>query len=464
MPSPGTLRFAEFVLDPVNQELRRDGVVIKLPPQPFRILLILVERHGTLVRREELQQAVWGELVVDLERGLNTAIRQVRQALGDDAESPRFIETVPRLGYRFVTPVVSTETATALSPEPLPARRPRWVLAAPTIAAGTLVLVTLGWVLAQDAQARASRAEAREMYLRGRLALEDPTPASARTARELFERALIKDATFAPAYAAMADVYLQKPTSIPNLPPAEATSRASAAVEQALALDGTVPEVHLSAAKLHMTLRDWPAAGRDYRRAIELAPNHSLARQQYSLWLSYQERFDEALAEARLAEALDSLSLAARTNLAEVYRQARHFDEAFTQAQRILELNPNFGRAYAVLGQCHLAQGRPDLAIEEFRRANTLGQLGYAYAAAGQLKEARETLQRLESRYAANRIGPGEIAQVYIGLHEFDRAFEWLARAVDDGAIWTLRVAVVFDPIRSDPRFAQLLRRTGYAE
>jgi len=326
------------------------------------------------------------------------------------------------------------------------------------------VLIVAGWALAREAQARAVRAEARDMYLRGRLALEDPTQAGAQTARELFERALSKDASFAPAYAAMADVYLLKPTSIPNLPPTEAASRARAAIERALALDESLPEPHLAAAKLHMTIRDWPAAGREYRRAIELAPNDSLARQHYSMWLSYQERFDEALAEARLAESLDSLSLAARTNLAEVYRQARRFDEAAAQARRILELNPNFGRAYAVLGQCHLAQGRPDLAIEDFRRARTLGQLGYAYAAAGRIEEARQILQQLESRYAANRTGPGEIAQTYIGLHEFDRAFEWLSRAVDDGALWTLRVAVVFDPIRSDPRFAQLLRRTGYAE
>src|SRR5262249_7052521 len=117
----------------------------------------------------------------------------------------------------------------------------------------------------------------------------------------------------------------------------------------------------------------------------------------------------------------------------------------------------------AILGHCYLAQGRLEPAIEEFRRSsNTSGNLGHAYAIAGRTTEARHVLEALEKRYASMHDGPGEIAQVYIGLGEFDRAFEWLSLAVEDGSVWTLKVAVVWDPLRSDARFDKLLQKSGY--
>src|SRR6516162_2957291 len=113
------LRFAAFELDPANELLRNGGVVVKLPPQPFKVLTILASRPGQLVRREELCRAIWGdETAVDFERGLNTCMRQIRTALGEEAGSPQFIETVPRLGYRFVAAVDLTAAASPkLSPE-----------------------------------------------------------------------------------------------------------------------------------------------------------------------------------------------------------------------------------------------------------------------------------------------------------------------------------------------------------
>ena len=100
------LRFGGFELDPANELLRREGVVVKLPPQPFKVLAILASRSGQLVTREELCRAIWGDqTVVDFEHGLNTCMRQIRTALGEQAGSPQFIETAPRLGYRFVAPV-----------------------------------------------------------------------------------------------------------------------------------------------------------------------------------------------------------------------------------------------------------------------------------------------------------------------------------------------------------------------
>ena len=116
------LRFGGFELDPANELLRREGVVVKLSPQPFKVLAILASRSGQLVTREELRRAIWGDrMVVDFEHGLNTCMRQIRTALGEQAGSPQFIETAPRLGYRFVAPM----DLTAAAPPKLSLEAPR---------------------------------------------------------------------------------------------------------------------------------------------------------------------------------------------------------------------------------------------------------------------------------------------------------------------------------------------------
>ena len=158
--------------------------------------MLLIERPGTLVTRSALREAVWGdETVVDFEHGLNTCIRQIRHALVDDADVPRFIETVPRLGYRFTAAVTSI-------PEPGP-RLQRWR----TVGAAAAILVAVVGVLIArvvpwgSPQSKVAGSEARELYLRGQLALADPTAGSVRTALELFEKALALDASYAAAHA-----------------------------------------------------------------------------------------------------------------------------------------------------------------------------------------------------------------------------------------------------------------------
>ena len=327
----GLRRFGEFELNPANHVLTGNSELIKLAPQPFKILMLLTERPGTLVTRASLREAVWGdETVVDFEHGLNTCIRQIRHALGDDAGTPRFIETVPRLGYRF------TAAVTSISPE-LGSRPQRWR----TVAAVAAILVAVVGVLIArlprgTPQSKAVASEARELYLRGQLALADPNSGSARTALELFEKALALDPTHAAAHAGVAQVYLVRPAFFLGVPPDVAVLRAQLAIERALALDQSLPEAYLAAAELHMTQHDWPAAGREYRRAIDVAPSHTIVRQRYAMWLSYQGRFEEAIKEARLAESLDPLSVQARNTVAEVLRHARRCDEAILQAQRAL--------------------------------------------------------------------------------------------------------------------------------
>ena len=188
----------------------------------------------------------------------------------------------------------------------------------------------------------------------------------ARTALALFERALTPTQPSARSHGHRRCTTCRSLPPIPGVPPDIATARARASVERALRLDGTLPEAHLAAAKLHMMC----ATGR--QRAATTAGDRpgakaSLARQQYALWLSYQEQFEDALKEARLAESFDPLSPAAANNVAEDFAKPAASTKR-SQAQHALALNPNFGRAHAVMAQCYLGQGRPDLAIEEFQR------------------------------------------------------------------------------------------------
>jgi DNA-binding winged helix-turn-helix (wHTH) protein/TolB-like protein len=148
-PSSARVRFGQFEFDPSHGELKRDGVPVRLQPQPARVLTLLVERAGDVVARDELRQRIWGsDTFVDFERGLNFCVAHIRSALGDSADSPRFVETIPRRGYRFIAPVAPIAAPTIAAPgavaEPVP--RPRdsgrkWIAAG---VAATVVLGALG--------------------------------------------------------------------------------------------------------------------------------------------------------------------------------------------------------------------------------------------------------------------------------------------------------------------------------
>jgi tetratricopeptide (TPR) repeat protein len=150
-----------------------------------------------------------------------------------------------------------------------------------------------------------------------------------------------------------------------------------------------------------------------------------------------------------------------------VLRYARRYDEAIAEARRALQLDPNYGPAYHTLGLCYEAQGRLDEAIDAFLRSGRRpnGNLGHAYAVAGRINEARAIVAELE-KHSPERGGMGHIAQVYVGLGDLERAFEWLSRGAErvPSQVPTLKVAEIWDPLRSDPRFLKLLEKEGLSE
>jgi eukaryotic-like serine/threonine-protein kinase len=309
--------------------------------------------------------------------------------------------------------------------------------------------------------------EAYALYLRGRAAWAGRTSVGARTALKLFEQAAALDPEFAQAHAGIAMAHHQLAEVGQELAPEAAYPRVAEAAARALALDETLPEAHLAAANVKVFERDWRGVERERRRAIELGPNSALAHEQYGIFLSLMGRFPEALDHVRLAQSLDLLSPRATWAVATVLRYARRYDEAIAEARRALDLDPNYGAAYHTLGLCYEAKGRLDEAINAYLQAGrgANGNLGHAYAVAGRAAEARTLLASLEERYLPGGHA-GQIAQIYIGLRDHERAFEWLARGAGrmPANVPTWKVAEIWDPLRSDPRFRELLESAGLAE
>jgi serine/threonine protein kinase/Tfp pilus assembly protein PilF len=301
------------------------------------------------------------------------------------------------------------------------------------------------------ASARPVNARAYELYLRGRSAFESRTGTDTRTALRLFEQATALDPSDARAFAGIARVYLQ---GFSGVAPEIARRRAAQAAERALSVDESLPEAHIAAAGVRASALDWVGTEREYRRAIELDPNNVQARVGYGVWLSMLARLAEGLEQVRLAESLDPLSPYAAWAVATTLRNGHRHDESIAQTQKILALDPNYGPAHHNLGLCLSAKGKYEEAIAAFLRSGrAAGNIGQTYALAGRTREARKLLADLEAHGDAF-----SVAQIYVGLGDNDRAFEWLARENPHGTA-TFKVAEIWDPLRSDPRFGQLLER-----
>jgi tetratricopeptide (TPR) repeat protein len=285
-------------------------------------------------------------------------------------------------------------------------------------------------------------------------------------ALQLFEQAIALDPGFALAHAGVAMAYAQL-SQLAEMSAEESYPKVAEAAARALSLDEMLPEAHIASSVVKTYERDQRGADYERRRAVELDPHSVFAREHYGMFLSLLGRFSEALEHARMAQSLDPLSPRAAWTVASVLRYARRYDEAIAEARRALQLDPNYGPAYHTLGLCYEAQGRLDEAIDAFLRSGRRpnGNLGHAYAVAGRINEARAIVAELE-KHSPERGGMGHIAQVYVGLGDLERAFEWLSRGAErvPSQVPTLKVAEIWDPLRSDPRFLKLLEKEGLSE
>jgi len=646
-------RFGPFEIDLRAGELRKHGVRIRLQPQPFQVLRMLVERPGEVVTREELRQALWsGDTFVDFDRGLNNAINRLRETLCDSAEGSRFVETLPRRGYRFIAPVEKVGTnlcltvqgaasaslgdhsevcgAALVSAQPghtqgAPQREGNGdekVEAAPertavdrdrltqpaavskrrlwhrvAIAAAVLVvlaafsswrvrpkpgpyaiavlpfknlssepnndyfsdgltdevirnlsiidglqvksrtssfafkdkprnihevgeqlgasLVLEGSVLRsgdklrinaqlvrvsddallwsqrfdrepkdifaiQDEISRGivnslrlklgrgqrryeTSVEAYDLYLRARAI--DPIRAGLFQQQiDLFEEAVAKDPSFAPAYAGLAATYALHSILFPVEHAPDEMAKMRAAAEKAIQLDPLLAEVHAALGAVFARDGQWEQAEKSYRRAIELDPNRSSTYRDYSDWfLAMFSRNDEGLQQLRVAEKLDPLSPQVHSSLAWRLIVVGRSEEA---AQYCLKLPADHPTKWMTLARVRLGQGRTAEAIQILvndqthliRNPQERGFLGYAYALSGRREEAEKMASA--AQYA------NEQALIFAGLGDKERTLEALERM---GALGPQRVGDYLNfPqmafLRGDPRVKALRKKVGLPE
>jgi len=315
--------------------------------------------------------------------------------------------------------------------------------------------------------------EAHQLYLKGRHFYHQGARASQEKALDYFKEAVALDPGYALAWAEIAQVYAV--FSGQYLPPGEAMPKAREAALKALALDDHLAEAHYALGLVKQY--DWDRAGAEqaYKRAIELNPNLADAVAQHGGLLVQQGRFEEGLRAIQRAEELDPLSLSIGSSVFSAFYYARQYDRAIAQCRKLLELNPSEaweGGIHASLGRALIQQQRHEEAIAALRRAVALnrhnahlGWLGYAYAAAGRPGEARELLRELEEQAGRRLVSPVSIARIYLGLGEKERALALLRQAYDEHSdhVLSLGIEPIYDPLRSDPRFIEMLRGIGLA-
>jgi TolB-like protein len=566
-----TFRFGTFELDFDSHELRKRGVRLRLEEKPFQILALLLVNPGQVVTRKAVREKLWPQTFVGYEQGLNTAMNKLRDLLSDSAHNPRYIETLPRVGYRFIAPVERVQRLHSVSGRKMllvlpfdnlsgdPAQQyfadgmteelisqlgqinPKQlgVIARTSSTYYRGAKKTIGEIAAElkvdyilEGSVRKDRKQVRitaqlietwdqthlwagsyeremrdilrvqddvaqnvgralavellvperitmeaadpaahEAYLRGRFLFGQRTEECLKQAVDAFEMALRHSPNHARSFSGIADSSLML-CWFGALAPREAGPRSAQAASRALSIDPESAEAHASLALVRYWYEwDWKSAEEEFRRAIELNPNLAAARQWYASYLNAMGRFQEGAAEQKAATELDPLSLIIHMNAADPFYFSRQYDRAIQHLSALLDRAPYFFPALFNLGRAYIQKNQIPEALAAFEKAWQLSRnreclpaLGHAYALAGRTGEARKVLNDLLSTPSERYIAAPMIARVYLGLADFDSCFAWLRRGLEERSFWCVFLLVdpVFDPLRNDPRFDEILQRVGF--
>jgi TolB-like protein/Flp pilus assembly protein TadD len=313
--------------------------------------------------------------------------------------------------------------------------------------------------------------EAYESYLKGRYFWNKRTADGLKVALAYFKQAIEEDPKYAQAYSGLADTYaLLGDWQYAVMTPKEAFPKAKAAAIKALELDNTLGEAHNSLAFV-LDGFDWDfdSAGKEFQRGIELSPGYATAHHWYAWHVSLLGRYDEAIAEMRKAQNLDPLSLIINADLAEVLVLAHSYEESIQQSRKTIEMDPNFALAHNQLAQAYLQKHMYDEAVAELQQAvklsgnspTCMANLARAYVASGKRNEAVKLLGDLKKRSNPGYSNASEIAMIYASLGDTDQAMNWLEKGYEERFNPGVLLRPGFDPLRSDPRFQNLLRRIG---
>jgi TolB-like protein/Tfp pilus assembly protein PilF len=306
--------------------------------------------------------------------------------------------------------------------------------------------------------------EAYQLYLKGRYYLYRGTVEGKRKALEYFQQAINKDPNYALAYAGAAVAHSLGPGL--GLPPREQMPKAKAAAQKALEIDDSLAEAHISLGRVsYLYDWDWPAADKHFERAIALNSADPLSHHFYSFYLGAVGRSDEALAAASRALDLDPVSHQTNFGMAAVLYFARRFDEAIERARKAVEIDPRFPPSLELLMAAYAAKGMYREALAEFEKLPgrpPSPTLAYLHARLGDRSQALRMLDELRARSEQRYLSAVSFAFVYAGLGEKDQAFAWLEKAYQERSLSPqIKVDTILDPLRSDPRFSDLLRRIG---
>jgi len=311
--------------------------------------------------------------------------------------------------------------------------------------------------------------EAREAYWRGRYLKTTLWEHAGAESIPYFERAAAADPRFAEAWAALAATHGNMAFHLEG-DPADHIARAREAAKRALELDDTIAETQLALAGIsNFYDRDWPAAERAYRRALQLNPSYASAHRSFALGLTSRARFPEAIEQLKLAEQLDPISILTSNNMAVALYCARRYEEAIRVCRRHLQMDPRFFPARELMALSEAQTGNLAAAISDFEKARAiaggnidgLGGQGYACARAGRLREAAAIAAELQK--VPNGAGQVALAMVYAGRGQAKQAIASLNAAADARVPDALFIAAqpIFDPLRADPAFQELCARLG---
>ncbi len=314
--------------------------------------------------------------------------------------------------------------------------------------------------------------EAHQLYLKGRFFWNKRTSDGIKKSIEHFDQAIQKDATYAPAYAGLADAYVILPF-YNKTPGKKAYPKAKAAATKALELDDTVAEAHISLATVRFW-RDWAAGAEpEYKQGLELSPNYATGHHWYSIYLSTRGRHQEAISEMTKAQELDPFSLVINTELGLPYLYARQYDQAIAHFQKAIEMDPNFAFAHFALAEAYDRKGKYKEALAEHDKAIALagepsqcwltmtGLLKETYKKLGGKGYWQKRLELTKKLYADHATTAKAVAEIYAILGDEEQALGWLEKSYQerDGFLVFLKIQSEFDNMRGHPRFEALVEK-----
>jgi adenylate cyclase len=338
--------------------------------------------------------------------------------------------------------------------------------------AATLKVRLLGEEKKRLDQKPTENLEAYNLYLRGRYFWNKRTPDGIKQAIEQFQQSVQRDPSFALGYAGLADSYIAL-TFYNFAAPHETMPKARESALKAVALDNTAAEPHASLGNILVNYDwNWSAAEKAFKRSIELKPDYATAHEWYAIhYLIGTGRFEEAIQEMKKALELEPASLIMNTFMGATLYYAGRYDEAIDQCRRTIEMDPNFAVAHWHLGLAYEQQQNFDAAIEEFKKATSLSggsplmkaALGRAYAESQKKLEAEKILGELNELSKQEYVSSYEIATICVALGDNEQGFQLLEKAYAEHSFHLVRLkrSPHFKPIRSDPRFQDLVHRVG---